>query len=191
MPLKQIVGHTLTYNETTSGFEVKSWCHTTFWMAPCHREHDVANAVHTALATSVYAKMSCCNLHWSTKRSFLPQVCRLLEAVLLKLHMKLAPGWVLIWVKFDPTQKIRPKVGDGRSFVSGHSFARRWYFRPIIMLANRMLSTMKEDTFQVVTNTCLHVHVDCSYTCTDGPSSWYILIPQHIRTCTCVLHNTR
>ena len=42
-----------------------------------------------------------------------------LEAVLLKLHAKLAPGWALIRVNFDPIQEIGPKVGGGHSFVSG------------------------------------------------------------------------
>ena len=44
-----------------------------------------------------------------------------LEAVLLKLHAKLAPGWVLICVNIDPVQEIGPKVGGGRSFM------RPWY----------------------------------------------------------------
>ena len=44
-----------------------------------------------------------------------------LEAVLLKLHAKLAPGWVLIWVNIDPVQEIGSKVGGGRSFT------RLWY----------------------------------------------------------------
>ena len=35
-----------------------------------------------------------------------------LEAVLLKLHTKLAPGWVLIHVNFDPIQKSGPNVGE-------------------------------------------------------------------------------
>ena len=39
--------------------------------------------------------------------------------MLLKLHAKLVPGWALIRVNFDPIQEIGPKVGDGRSFVSG------------------------------------------------------------------------
>ena len=38
----------------------------------------------------------------------------MLEAVLLKLHAKLAPGWALIRVNFDPIQEIGPKVGGGR-----------------------------------------------------------------------------
>ena len=32
------------------------------------------------------------------------------EAVLLKLYAKLAPGWVIIRVNFDPIQEIEPKV---------------------------------------------------------------------------------
>ena len=37
----------------------------------------------------------------------------MLEAVLLKLHAKLAPGLVLIRVNFDPIQEIGPKVEVG------------------------------------------------------------------------------
>ena len=48
----------------------------------------------------------------------------MLEAVLLKLHAKLALGWLLIQVNFDPIQEIGLKVGGGRSFVSGPSFAK-------------------------------------------------------------------
>ena len=36
-----------------------------------------------------------------------------LEAVLLKLHAKLTPGWAFIRVNFDPLQEIGPKVGVG------------------------------------------------------------------------------
>ena len=46
------------------------------------------------------------------------------KAVLLKLHMKLAPGWVLIRINFDPIQEIGQKVGGGCSFMSGPFFAR-------------------------------------------------------------------
>ena len=35
----------------------------------------------------------------------------MLEAVLLKLHAKLAAGWALIRVNFDPMQENGPKVG--------------------------------------------------------------------------------
>ena len=51
----------------------------------------------------------------------------MLEAVLLQLHAKIAPGWVLIQVNFDPVQEIGPKVGSGRSYVSGPFFARLRY----------------------------------------------------------------
>ena len=49
------------------------------------------------------------------------------HTVLLKLHAKLAPGWALIRVNFDPVQEIGRKVGGGRSFVSGPFFARLRY----------------------------------------------------------------
>ena len=65
-------------NGITSGFEVESWRHTTHWTAPSHREH---LAVHTALATSVYAKVPCSNIQWNITWSFLPQICIVLEAV--------------------------------------------------------------------------------------------------------------
>ena len=49
------------------------------------------------------------------------------HTVLLKLHVKLASGWALIRVNFDPVQEIGRKVGGGRSFVSGPFFARLRY----------------------------------------------------------------
>ena len=48
----------------------------------------------------------------------------MLEAVLLKLHAKLVPGWALVQVNFDRIQEIGPKVRGRRSFVSGPFFAR-------------------------------------------------------------------
>ena len=56
-------------------------------------------------------------------RQFLPEICIAHDAVLLKLHTKLAPGWALIRVNLDPMQEIGPKVGGGRSFVSEPFFA--------------------------------------------------------------------
>ena len=47
--------------------------------------------------------------------------------MLLKLHTKLALGWALIPVNFDPIQEIGPKVGGGRSFVNGPFFMRLRY----------------------------------------------------------------
>ena len=96
MPLKQVIGQAAINNGTTSGFEV---------------------VVCTALSMSVYTKMPCSNL--LHKVSYLR-----LEAVFFKLHAKLAPGWTLIRVNFDPIWEIELKVGGGRSFVSGFAFAR-------------------------------------------------------------------
>ena len=39
------------------------------------------------------------------------------EAVLLKLHVKLAPGWALIQVNFDTLLEIGHKVKGGYSFT--------------------------------------------------------------------------
>ena len=50
-----------------------------------------------------------------------------LEAMLLKLHANLSPGWALIRVNLDPIQEIGPKVEGGHSFVSGAFFARLRY----------------------------------------------------------------
>ena len=69
---------------------------------------------------SVYAQMP-------SAQTFLPQICIVLEAVLLKLHVKLAPGWALIRVNFDLIQENGPKVGGGCSFVSGCSFTTLRY----------------------------------------------------------------
>ena len=93
----------------------------TLWTVPYHRKHGVAPC--TALATSVYTKIPC-YLWWSITQS---QICTLLEAMFFKLNVKLAPGWALIRVNFDPIQKIGPKVGSGCSFMSGHSFTRLRY----------------------------------------------------------------
>ena len=38
--------------------------------------------------------------------------------------MKLALGWTLIQVNFDPIQEIGPKVGGGHAFVSVGSYTR-------------------------------------------------------------------
>ena len=43
---------------------------------------------------------------------------------MIKLHMKLALGWTLIQVNFDPIQEIGPKVGAGHAFVSVGSYTR-------------------------------------------------------------------
>ena len=44
-------------------------------------------------------------------------------------YAKLALGWALIRVNFDPIQEIGPKVGGGRSFEGGRSFTRLRYLR--------------------------------------------------------------
>ena len=54
--------------------------------------------------------------------------------MLLKLHAKFAPEWVLIRVNFDPIQEIGPKVGGGRSFVKGPYFTKLWYIH-LVMIA--------------------------------------------------------
>ena len=48
----------------------------------------------TSSATSVYANMPCVNFGEVLHKVFLPEVRIALEAVLLKLHAKLAPGRV-------------------------------------------------------------------------------------------------
>ena len=63
------------------------------------------------------------------------------EAVLLKLHTKLSPGWALTRINFDPIQEIGQKVGGGHSFVSGPFFARLQYILDCIFAVNYPLST--------------------------------------------------
>ena len=65
-----------------------------------------------------------------------------LEAVLLKLLTKLAPGWAVIRVNFDPIQEIGPKVGGGCPFVSGPFFARLRYSFSLFMWLLKALVTM-------------------------------------------------
>ena len=57
------------------------------------------------------------------------------SAVLLKLHMKLAPGWALIQVNFDPIQEIGLKVGGGRPMFPDHR-KRQMQERPGIRATN-------------------------------------------------------
>ena len=108
MPLKQTIGQTVMCDGTTSSFEVESWWHNTLnstmslW-AWC----SLWCALHL-LCLSMW-KMPCSNICWSITQSFLLQICIVLEAVVLKLHIKLAPGWALIRLNFDPIQEIGPK----------------------------------------------------------------------------------
>ena len=71
--------------------------------------------------------------------------------MLLKLHAKLTPGWVLIQVNFDPIQEIGPKVGGGRSFVSGPFFARLryWFHEVVSSLFNSSASPSTFSIFQL------------------------------------------
>ena len=78
----------------------------------------------TSLATSIYANMM--NFGEVLHEVSYPEICITLEAVLLKLHVKLTSRWVLIQVNFDPIQEIGPKVGVGTFFVSGSFFVRLW-----------------------------------------------------------------
>ena len=54
--------------------------------------------------------------------------------VLLKLHTKPVPWWALNRVKFEPIQKIGPKVEGRHSFVSSHSFVRLRYIHTYILI---------------------------------------------------------
>ena len=124
-PLKQILRHKITYNGITSSIKVESWRHTTLWTAWCDSEHSVARSAHCI--SYVHLRKDALYLfQWSITWSFLPEIRIALKAVVLKLHAKLAPGWALIRVNFDLDliQEIGPKVGDGRSFVSGLFFTR-------------------------------------------------------------------
>ena len=47
-----------------------------------------------------------------------------LEAVLLKLHAKLAPGWALMPVNFDSIQEIGPNIRGGSKVRGGCSYGR-------------------------------------------------------------------
>ena len=104
-----------TNSGAASAFEIKSWRHTTLWTAPCKHERTVC----TTLAASFYTKQPCNNIQW---RKFLTSdMCSAWRfasqtpQVHSVSHVKLAPGWALIWVNFDPIQEIGWKVGGGCS----------------------------------------------------------------------------
>ena len=60
------------------------------------------------------------------QRCLVPEIHIVLEAVLLKLHTKLTPGWALTRVNFEPIQEIGQNVGGGCSFVNGPFCTRLW-----------------------------------------------------------------
>ena len=68
-----------------------------------------------------------------------------LEAVLHKLHAKLAPGWVLIWVNFGPIQEIGQKVGGGPFF------ARLRYYLVLIFGSIRHMFTYTHKRMRLLT----------------------------------------
>jgi len=82
-----------TDNGSINSAKVESWRYITLW--PCRYEHYLAHAMH---------RMT---------QSFLLQLCKALEAVLLKHHTKLAPRWPLNRVDFDTIQESGPKLGVG------------------------------------------------------------------------------
>ena len=126
-PLKQIIAHEITYNGITSGFEVESWQHTTLWTAQCDGEHSVARGAHrisyvllckyfVLISVKYYMKF----LTWDTcsaqgRASQTPCEARSRVGV----HSS------KVW----PYTRIGPKVGGGRSFVSGPFFTRLRYKR--------------------------------------------------------------
>ena len=109
MDLKQIIN---VYILEVPAFEVMSQWHTTLRMAVCHHVHD-ATSLNLLITPMKY------------KTNFSPQISKVLETEIHKLYkctlanslVMLTPGWVFIWVIFDPKQKIGPKVGGGRSFL--------------------------------------------------------------------------
>ena len=109
---KQIIRQTITYNEATRNFQSQDlmvqqhseWHHITISM--------VYLMVHAALDTPIYAKLLCNNFQWC----FLPQICIAAcscasqSPQVHSIRVKLAPGWALIRVNFDPIQEIGPKL---------------------------------------------------------------------------------
>ena len=71
--------------------------------------------------------------------------------MLHKLHAKIAPGWALIRVNFDPIQEIGQKVGGGRSFVSGPFFAKLRYYLALIFGSIRHMFTYTHNRMRLLT----------------------------------------
>ena len=66
-------------------------------------------------------------------------------------HAKLAPGWVLIRVNFDPKEEIGPEVGDEHSFEGGCSFTRLQYTQLYVMLG-----LLGHTLVMLTRTTCMH-----------------------------------
>ena len=113
-PSKKIIAHKIMY----SGFEVKSWWHTTLRTAQRDSEHSVARGARCISYILLYAKMLCMFLTWDThsargRASQTPREAR--------------SGVGAHSSKLWPYAKNWAKRRCGRSFVIGPFFARLQY----------------------------------------------------------------
>ena len=81
----------------------------------------------------------------------------MLEAVLLKLHTKLAPGWslILLVVNFDPIQEIEPKVGGGCFFCEWALF----YETTVHTYIHTYIHTYKHTYIHTYIYTHIHTYI--------------------------------
>ena len=113
----------------------ESWWHTALHhlvlpsgLALWDYEHGVACSVHHI--SYVCLRKNCLRVTFGEvfhEVSMSDMHSRLRHSMFLKLHTKVAPGWKLIWVNFDPMEEIGPKVGGGCTFMSGPSIMRPLY----------------------------------------------------------------
>ena len=101
-----IIGQTIAYSEATSGFEVKAWWHNTLaeqqyvTVSSRYTLHYLCLSSQKCLVITFNTKFLTSNMHGTYGcASQTPRVCYIS-------HAKIVPGWMLIWVNFDPIQKI-------------------------------------------------------------------------------------
>ena len=118
----------------------------------------------TALARSICAKMPC----------IIP-FGEVLHNVSCLRYVKLAPVLLLIWVKFDPIQEIRPKVGV---FLELRSFETMVYTTVVGALNTRMYKSHLVQPLSLKTLPCHSPLCSCmSLQCHPNPlmSQWWAL----------------
>ena len=109
MPLKQELDKQYHTTKLTEASKSCPDVQTTLWRAPSQSPWAWCSSnVSASMKHNMKFVTSDMHSAWGCA-SQTPQVC----------NESLAPGWALIWVNFDPVQKIEPKVGGGHSFKGG------------------------------------------------------------------------
>ena len=106
MPWKQITGQIIPYNGTITGFE-----------------EGIAQGAHHISNVCLRKDALYSNLWWSIIQSLYYSTWGCASQT----PHKLAHGWALIQVNFDPIPEVGPKVGGGHTYARGRFIVRLQY----------------------------------------------------------------